>query len=74
MPLPVVFDVVVRAVGGELSTNDNREYVSLEPNDDSGTGDALDNGGPIKIVIVDTDQQGLLVAGTTYRLTLAALP
>lgn len=74
MPLPLIFDVVCRTVGGELSTNDNREYLLFMPTDDTGTGDVVEDGGPVKIIVQDTGQQGLFTAGTSYRVTIAALP
>ena len=74
MPLPLVFDVICRAIGGELSTNDNREYLLLQPTDGTGTGDVVPNGGPLKVTVQDVAQQGLFVEGTSYRVTIAALP
>jgi len=74
MPLPLIFDVVCRAVGGEISANDNREYLLFMPTDDSGSADAVENGAPIKILVDDVAQQSLFVVGTSYRLTINVVP
>lgn len=73
MALPLVFDAVCTNVGGELSTDDNREYLLLSTTDASGTGDAV-AGNPIRIIVDDVTQQGLFTEGASYRISISAVP
>lgn len=71
MALPLVFNAICRAAGGELSDDDNREYLTFEATAASGTGDAVPNGGPIKIIVQDQTQQGLFTVGNTYTVSIS---
>ena len=74
MPLPLIFDAVCRAVGGELSADDNREYLLFMPTDGSGSADAVENGAPIKILVDDVGQQSLFTTGVSYRFSINVVP